>query len=445
MGIRDIVDGRAATIKKCILDFLHDTRFDINDVSSFGSDGASVMTGCREGVATQLKCLNKNIISIHCVAHRLALASSQASQSIPYLCRFKEILSSLFYFYHNSAVRQAGLTAIQMILGDPVLRLKQAKDVRWLSHQAAVEALRRSLVSVLTSLDREASERSEPTASGLLNFMKKYNFVAALSLFADVLPHLSKLSRTLQSSSLDFSILEPVVNSCINSIEHQVNNPGKYFSEIDHLILTLNEANHPISMPDNIKSKFNREVRIPYLTKLIQNLKDRFPSVEILSAFSIFNPAELPQTEAELAQYGDSELSVLLAHYSSGPLTINSEAAREEWKEFKAFLFQPNLDIASIKDLAEFLLSSAERSELFPLLSCLLVRGLLLSIATADCERAFSAMNRIKTSPRNRLKTITLEQLMFISIEGPSLEDFDFVQAANHWGRRGNRRIHWQT
>ena len=52
--------------------------------------------------------------------------------------------------------------------------------------------------------------------------MKKYNFVAALSLFADVLPHLSKLSRTLQSSSLDFSILEPVVNSCINSIEHQV-------------------------------------------------------------------------------------------------------------------------------------------------------------------------------------------------------------------------------
>ena len=138
-------------------------------------------------------------------------------------------------------------------------------------------------------------------------------------------------------------------------------------------------------------------------------------------------------------------MSVLLAHYSSGPLTINSEAAREEWKEFKAFLSQPNLDIASIKDLAEFLLSSAERSELFPLLSYLLVHGLLLPIATADCERAFSAMNRIKTCPRNRLKTITLEQLMFISIEGPSLEDFDFVQAANHWGRRGNRRIHWQT
>ena len=55
-----------------------------------------------------------------------------------------------------------------MILGDPVLWLKQTKDVQWLSHQAAVEALRRSCVSVLTGLDREASEHSEPTASGLL-------------------------------------------------------------------------------------------------------------------------------------------------------------------------------------------------------------------------------------------------------------------------------------
>lgn len=92
----------------------------------------------------------------------------------PYLSRFKEILGSLFYFFHNSPVRQAGLTSIQTVLGDPVLCLKHATDVRWLSHHAAVDALRRCLPSVLTSLDREAAERGQPTASGLLRFMKKY-------------------------------------------------------------------------------------------------------------------------------------------------------------------------------------------------------------------------------------------------------------------------------
>ena len=68
----------------------------------------------------------------------------------------------------------------------------------------------------------------------------------------------------------------------------------------------------------------------------------------------------------------------------------------------------------------------------------------MLPIATADCERGFSAMNRIKTVPRNRLKTNTLEQLMFISIEGPSPDKFDFGRAADKWGELHHRRIHWQ-
>ena len=61
---------------------------------SFGSDGASVMSGSREGVARYLKQLNSNIISIHCVAHRITLVAGQASQSMPYLTRFKEIFST---------------------------------------------------------------------------------------------------------------------------------------------------------------------------------------------------------------------------------------------------------------------------------------------------------------------------------------------------------------
>ena len=54
-----------------------------------------------------------------------------------------------------------------MVLGDLALRLKQAKDVRWLSNQAAVDALYRSIAAVLTSLDREAAERNEPNAVSL--------------------------------------------------------------------------------------------------------------------------------------------------------------------------------------------------------------------------------------------------------------------------------------
>ena len=42
-------------------------------------------------------------------------------------------------------------------------------------------------------------------------------------------------------------------------------------------------------------------------------------------------------------------------------------------------------------------------------------------------------MKRIKTVPRNRLKTNTPEQLMFFSIKGPSADRFDFGKAADKW------------
>ena len=448
LGMRDLADGRAMTIERSLLEFLNDNGLEITNMSSFGSDGANVMTGRREGVAARLKRLNSNLISIHCVAHRLALAAGQASETIPYLRKFKEILSNLFYFYHNSAVRQAGLTAIQNVLDDPVLRLKQAKDVRWLSHNAAVEALRRSLSSVLVSLDREASERSNPTASGLLKFMKQFFFVAALSLFADVLPHLAKLSRTLQSSSLDFSILQPVVESCITNVKKQTQSHGKHFSELDDLLTSLNEAGHSrhsINVEGNVKERFDEEVRKPYLEKLIENMNEQFQAIGVVSAFSIFNPSELPLMQSEVAHYGETELNILLSQYTDGPLQLNCDDTLSEWKEFRDFLSQQRTSLKTIKDLSEFFLVSTDRKQLFPIMAELIARGLTIPIATADCERGFSAMNRIKTSPRNRLKTKTLEQLMFISIEGPALEQFDFSAAAEKWGKKKNRMIHWQS
>ena len=64
----------------------------------------------------------------------------------------------------------AELHAIQSVLNEPMIEWKEAKDVRWLSHDAAVAAILCTLPSLIVSLDREASERGEPTAAGLLQF-----------------------------------------------------------------------------------------------------------------------------------------------------------------------------------------------------------------------------------------------------------------------------------
>ena len=66
---------------------------------------------------------------------------------------------------------------------------------------------------------------------------------------------------------------------------------------------------------------------------------------------------------------------------------------------------------------------------------------LTLPISTADCERAFSTMRRIKTRLRSEMNNTTLNHCMRISIESPKLQDFDFDSAVHTWSGLWNRRI----
>lgn len=85
----------------------------------FGSDGAAVMIGRLSGVATRLHQSNPYLVSVHCVAYHLALACSQAGEKVVYVQKFKKALTTLYCFLQASAVRTAGLKAIQEVLNDP--------------------------------------------------------------------------------------------------------------------------------------------------------------------------------------------------------------------------------------------------------------------------------------------------------------------------------------
>ena len=195
-----------------------DKQLVFNRLMGFGSDGASVMIGRRTGIATRLKQRNPYLVAIHCVAHRLALACSQAGESVQYVQKFKKSLTTLYWYFQASAVRTAGLKAVQELLDSPVLKIKEARDVRWLSHDNAVQTLRRTLPAVLTALEREASEKEEPVAIGLVKVMKHYEFVSCLYLMCEVLPHLSHLSRLFQAEYIQLSMVWPSLNACIKSL-----------------------------------------------------------------------------------------------------------------------------------------------------------------------------------------------------------------------------------
>ena len=69
----------------------------------------------------------------------------------------------------------------------------------------------------------------------------------------------------------------------------------------------------------------------------------------------------------------------------------------------------------------------------------------VLPVTSVECERAFSAMNVVKTQLRNRMSNSTLNNLITIRTVGPPLSKFPFADVVNIWYRHSSRRIQFET
>ncbi|KAK3086416.1 hypothetical protein FSP39_018175 [Pinctada imbricata] len=387
--LKDLPDGKADTIMAALKTFFANNEIPTRKLIGLGSDGASVMVGRKTGVATQLKSTNPELINVHCIAHRLALASAQAADAVPYLKKFKAILQQMFKFYQNSAVRMAGLKEFESILGDPAVKLREIADTRWLSHENAVTAIRRCLPSLITSLEREASERMDATAAGLATFVKQPTFICSIAMLSNVLPHLSRLSKAFQRTSVDFTMIDTLVSATQMTLMRMKVAPGQYMLELDQQSDAL--SNFGINISESAVDAFKVQIYEPYIQHVIDNLHDRFPDNNILDAFTVMDPDLVPEHDPSQQEWlQDQKLQVLADHFKS---VASFSTAKEEFtslreilaKDFKGMTFRDTLmKIVSLRPT-------------YPVLATYAEIALILPVSTADCERVFSTLGRVKT------------------------------------------------
>ena len=110
----------------------------MSNLVGIGTDGASVMTGCRNGVVKQLRDKCPSLIGVHCAAHRCALAASQATKNISEMEWYSRTVTNVFRFFSSSALRENKLREIQTLLQQPQLKYVDIHSVRWLSMESAV-------------------------------------------------------------------------------------------------------------------------------------------------------------------------------------------------------------------------------------------------------------------------------------------------------------------
>ena len=104
----------------------------------------------------------------------------------------------------------------------------------------------------------------------------------------------------------------------------------------------------------------------------------------------------------------------------------------------------PNRNQAVITKFADYWAKiESHYKERYPFLLVLITLIMCLPIGTAECERIFSYMNRLKDQVHNRRGNSTLRNLIMILCNGPkSLLEFeqDIDRFIDHWEAQVDRR-----
>ena len=88
------------------------------------------MTGRLNGLGARLKRRIPLLIQVHCAAHRLNLAASQAGKSLPYMAEFHRHIGVLYRYFKDSSVKYDKLRELQDLLHGHRKQVKEPTSFR---------------------------------------------------------------------------------------------------------------------------------------------------------------------------------------------------------------------------------------------------------------------------------------------------------------------------
>ena len=104
LGVYKLQEADADAVYATLRRQLSGYGLDVSFTVGFGFDGASVMTGKHNGVGAKLKRDVGHVFAIHCIAHRLALATSSAAEKVDYISSYAGTLQALHNYTSITAV-----------------------------------------------------------------------------------------------------------------------------------------------------------------------------------------------------------------------------------------------------------------------------------------------------------------------------------------------------
>ncbi|XP_052778454.1 zinc finger protein 862-like [Mya arenaria] len=412
-----------------------------------GSDGASVNIGRNNSVKTRMMEGRQHVVFTHCVAHRLELGVLSGIKDHPMLVTVQEMLYQMHKHYHYSPKALRELKTIAETMEDRFIKPQRLQGTRWLPHvMKASDALMKGYSAIRTHFEHvsqagpnQATDAVKGRAKHLATKLQDWRVLRFMAFLQDLLQVVAQLSLTFQTSSITaLEYLDAMEMANLMLVQLQAE-PGEKFLEFTSHIHQNQDGcwqfkGQPIKHFDPDRLYDFRNVAESVMDKMNARFGHQDP---VIQAARVFDCKDWPRDRQALALYGNAEITQLVAHFSHVLVRRGCDVAMipQEWTSIKASLSRRFRNAAVLPTIQE-VLHSAGPDNIAHLIEVILT----LPMSSAVCERGFSAVKRIKSDCRACLNTETLDNLLCVSLEGPSLERFNATRAAHLWWTRGQRQ-----
>ncbi|MCO5563835.1 hypothetical protein L7F22_017484 [Adiantum nelumboides] len=386
-----VADGCAQTKYNALVQMFDGMGLNIKRLVGIATDGDSSMLGIRDGLVAKLSRDVPNLISVHCVAHREALAVLDACKSI-------------LSFWKTGARAWYDKLRMYKVLFSIYM-----------------------LPDILHDMD-------------MLNKVFQNETADVTSFSTSIEVTLSSLRRKFLSPNFakDTLYLKDFMDSTKEGVLMHTNEAGEEY--VHHLVY----ACMPGKDKDGILYDFEGgsvdaciAMAKQFVQKTIECINERFPDMYFFNATKLFNPQFYARDDKEREEKCVLWLSRLLDRL--GGHVVDGDACRKELKAFVDVLYY-GCEGMNFRDAWRIFSCTQHGHETFPNLMKLWQIWLVLPISSLPCERSFSKQNIIKNDRRQSLRVHTLEMLMRISLLGTDAKLLDWEKVYEGWEQVKDRR-----
>lgn len=393
-------------------------------------DGAAVMSGIHGGVQTIIKRKYETAHFVHCYAHQLNLIMSRACSINSQVRVFFGDLHDIPGFFSHSPQR---IAVLNQIVGKNIPR---SIPTRWNFNIRTVNVVyeyRDFIIECMEQLEEESNAITSKEARGLRRILEDQNFTFWLTVFHYIMPHVDVLYNNLQKKNMD----PTEAQKAIHVFEQSINNVRNKIDPIIHQASNLNAA--PSVQKRKRPNNSQQDHRIACLEVcdvIINNAKERFAYTNHLVAATLLSSEHF---EKYNNKFPENELDLTCTAYNF----FDKNRLRTELS-----VLYSNIECRTLKGavpLLKFIISNnledtlTETKKLIQIL-------VTTPMTTAEAERSFSTLKRIKTFLRNSMREDRLTALSTLSIEKKfiaSIPNFN-DKVIEKFATKKDRRINFQ-